>query len=87
MSADRPRPLVAGNWKMNGRMASAKVLNEIREGYTPGLKGKADLLVCPPVTLLHIFAHMALGSRIAEHTSWASSGVATSPVPMAQTGS
>ena len=65
MSVDRPRPLVAGNWKMNGRMGSAEVLNEIRRGYTPGLKSKVDLLVCPPATLVHIFAHIALGSRIA----------------------
>jgi triosephosphate isomerase len=65
MSVDRPRPLVAGNWKMNGRMASAKVLGEIREGYTPGLKGKVDLLVCPPATLVHTFAHVALGSHVA----------------------
>jgi triosephosphate isomerase len=65
MSVDRPRPLVAGNWKMNGRMGSAEVLNEIRKGYTPGLKSKVDLLVCPPATLIHIFAHVALGSRVA----------------------
>src|SRR5918998_3754682 len=65
MSVDRPRPLVAGNWKMNGRMGSAEVLNEIRKGCTPGLKSKVDLLVCPPATLVHIFAHQALGTRIA----------------------
>lgn len=65
MSVDRPRPLVAGNWKMNGRVASTKVLGEIREGYTPGLKGKVDLLVCPPATLVHSFAQLAVGSRIA----------------------
>ena len=65
MSVDRLRPLVAGNWKMNGRMASSKVLTDIRDGYTPGLKGKVDLLVCPPATLIHIFAHVTLGSRIA----------------------
>src|SRR5918998_3033091 len=65
MSVDRPRPLVAGNWKMNGRMGSAEVLNEIRKGCTPGLKSKVDLLVCPPATLVHIFAHIALGSRVA----------------------
>ena len=29
MSVDRPRPLVAGNWKMNGLKSSAKVLEEI----------------------------------------------------------
>lgn len=65
MTAERPRPLVAGNWKMNGQKRSAKVLGEIGEGYTPELRGKADLLVCPPVTLLLTFAHVALGSRIA----------------------
>jgi triosephosphate isomerase len=65
MSVDRPRPLVAGNWKMNGLHSSAKVLGEIKQGYTPGLKSKVDLLVCPPATLIMTFAHMALGSRIA----------------------
>ena len=65
MSVDRPRPLVAGNWKMNGLHRSAKVLGEIKEGYTPGLRSKAELLVCPPATLLMTFAHVALGSRIA----------------------
>jgi triosephosphate isomerase (TIM) len=65
MSVDRPRPLVAGNWKMNGRVASTKVLGEIRDGYTPGLRARVDLLVCPPATLTHAFAHVALGTRIA----------------------
>jgi triosephosphate isomerase len=65
MNADRPRPLVAGNWKMNGHRSSAKVLGEIGEGYTPGLRAKVDLLVCPPATLIQAFAHVALGSRIA----------------------
>ena len=65
MGVDRPRPLVAGNWKMNGRKASATVLGEIKQGYTAGLKAKADLLVCPPATLIGSFAHEALGSGIA----------------------
>ncbi len=65
MSVDRPRPLVAGNWKMNGRMASSKVLSEIREGYTPGLRSKVDLLVCPPATLIHLFAREAAGALVA----------------------
>ena len=41
------KPLVAGNWKMNGLRHSAEVLREIAAGYTPGLRAKADLLVCP----------------------------------------
>ncbi|MFC4173589.1 triose-phosphate isomerase [Microvirga sp. GCM10011540] len=65
MSVDRPRPLVAGNWKMNGLRMSAKVLGDIQAGYTPGLKAKVDLLVCPPATLLFTFAHISVGSRIA----------------------
>ena len=34
---DRPRPLIAGNWKMNGLRRSLKTLTEIEAGYTPGL--------------------------------------------------
>jgi triosephosphate isomerase (TIM) len=63
--SDRPRPLVAGNWKMNGLKRSVAVLEELREGYAPELKARVDLLVCPPATLVHIFAVEALGSRIA----------------------
>jgi triosephosphate isomerase (TIM) len=65
MSADRPRPLVAGNWKMHGLKSSVQVLHALAEGYTPGLKAKVDLLVCPPATLIHAFALQAHGSDIA----------------------
>jgi triosephosphate isomerase len=65
MSVDRPRPLVAGNWKMNGLRASAEVLRSVQAGYTPGLKARVELLVCPPATLVHAFAREAVGSRIA----------------------
>jgi triosephosphate isomerase (TIM) len=72
MSAGWPRPLVAGNWKMHGLKSSVQVLNEIAEGYTPELKAKVDLLVCPPATLMHAFAlqgqviigHRQLGARL-----------------------
>jgi len=65
MSDERPRPLVAGNWKMNGFRSSVEVLREVQAGYTPGLKAKAELLVCPPATLVHPFAREAVGSRVA----------------------
>jgi len=65
MSVDRPRPLVAGNWKMNGLRSSAKVLEAVHAGYTPGLKAKVDLAVCPPATLVGSLAVLAVGSRIA----------------------
>src|SRR5215211_4555212 len=65
MSVERPLPLVAGNWKMNGLRSSMEVLREIEAGYTPGLKAKAELLVCPPATLIHLFARESVGSRVA----------------------
>jgi triosephosphate isomerase len=65
MNASKPRPLVAGNWKMNGLKDSAKTLREIMEGHGPELRAKADLLVCPPATLLSAFAQIAGGSAVA----------------------
>jgi triosephosphate isomerase len=57
-------PLVAGNWKMNGRAASRGELTKIMAG-AGALTGKADLMVCPPATLIAGFASMAQGSGVA----------------------
>ncbi|MEN3378583.1 MAG: triosephosphate isomerase, partial [Hyphomicrobiales bacterium] len=57
------RPLVAGNWKMNGRKAAEAELAKMVDGAA-GLTG-ADLMVCPPFTLLALFAERAKGSRLA----------------------
>jgi triosephosphate isomerase len=65
MTQDRPRPLVAGNWKMNGSTGSLPVLEAIKAGYGPDLAARADLLVCPPATLVHAFAVAAAGSPLA----------------------
>ncbi|MDQ0513261.1 triose-phosphate isomerase [Ancylobacter amanitiformis] len=59
------RPLVAGNWKMNGVKASIAEFGRICEGYDHALRAKVDLLVAPPATLLSTLAVVALGSRIA----------------------
>jgi triosephosphate isomerase len=64
MSVDRPRPLVAGNWKMNGRKAALEVLGEIAAGYGEDLRDKVDLAVFPPATLLATFAEQASGTGI-----------------------
>jgi triosephosphate isomerase len=56
------RPLVAGNWKMNGLAASAAELEAIIAGAR-GLP-KADFMICPPATLLARFAELAQGSRV-----------------------
>ncbi|MBV9530459.1 MAG: triose-phosphate isomerase [Bradyrhizobium sp.] len=54
------RPLIAGNWKMNGLKASMAEFEEILEGV-PAVAAKADLLVCPPATLISGFAKTARG--------------------------
>jgi triosephosphate isomerase (TIM) len=58
------RPLVAGNWKMNGLGASAAKLDTIVAGAAK-LPARVDILVCPPFTLLAAFAARARGSRVA----------------------
>jgi triosephosphate isomerase (TIM) len=57
------RPLVAGNWKMNGLAASACELEAIIAGAR-GLPD-ADFMICPPATLVAHFAKLARGSRVA----------------------
>jgi triosephosphate isomerase len=64
MAGPEPWPLVAGNWKMNGLKAAAAELGRIIQGYAE-LRPRADLMVCPPATLLMTFAHVALGTRVA----------------------
>ena len=63
MSA-RKRPLIAGNWKMNGLKASGAELQAIIAASAP-ISRKADLLICPPATLVQAFAARARGSAVA----------------------
>ena len=55
---DAVRPLIAGNWKMNGLTAAMTEFEAMLRG-APDVLDKADLLVCPPVTLLATFAQRA----------------------------
>ena len=52
MAQRQRRPLVAGNWKMNGLKASARRARARSSQGARGAAGKADLLVCPPATLI-----------------------------------
>ena len=61
---DAIRPLIAGNWKMNGLKASMAEFEAMLAG-AKALAGKADLLVCPPATLVAAFADKAKGREIA----------------------
>jgi len=56
------RPLVAGNWKMNGLAASLGELRKIIAGA--GELAAADVAICPPATLIAAFAKAAAGSRV-----------------------
>ena len=60
--SNTPRPLIAGNWKMNGLKASVAEFEAMLAGASK-VTGKADLLVCPPVTLIADFADKARGSK------------------------
>jgi triosephosphate isomerase len=58
------RPLIAGNWKMNGTKAEATdLLNGIKAGAA-GME-KVDVAVCPPFPYLHIAEELLADSAIA----------------------
>ena len=60
--SDDIRPLIAGNWKMNGLKSSLIEFEAMLAGASD-LAAKADLLVCPPATLIAGFAERARGSK------------------------
>ena len=62
---DRPHPLLAGNWKMNGLRAALGEIAAMGQAYDSSLRSKVDLLVCPPATLIHAAAAMTEGSGVA----------------------
>ena len=53
------RPLVAGNWKMNGTRDNLDQIKAIAEGLGPDLADKIDALICPPATLLYVATAIA----------------------------
>ncbi len=48
------KPLVAGNWKMNGLRASLDQIKAMAEGVKGSLSEKVETLICPPATLLYV---------------------------------
>lgn len=57
------RPLIAGNWKMNGTKAEAA---ELLRGIVAGVSGmsKVDVAVCPPFPYLQVAEDMLKGTAI-----------------------
>ncbi len=56
------RQLIAGNWKMNGKLADGAALAASLDAQAGDLA--CDLLICPPATLLATLAAQLSGSKI-----------------------
>src|SRR5260370_22125774 len=56
------RPLVGGNGKRNGRRPAAAELSRTVQGGKE--LGAVDLMICPPATLIALFAAAAAGSAV-----------------------
>ncbi len=75
------RPLVAGNWKMNGLAAALaegrRVQDRLAEAaFAPSV----DVMICPPATLIAALARQAAGSRLlvgAQDCHWQEKGAHT----------
>jgi len=57
------RPLVAGNWKMNGTTANLKEAR-LLASMLRDVKLKCDVMLCPPSTLIYRARHVMKGSKI-----------------------
>ena len=62
MGTANVRPLVAGNWKMNGLAAGLGEARKVRDGLGTAA---CDVMICPPATLVAALAGEARGSRLA----------------------
>ena len=79
------RPLVAGNWKMNGTRDSLNELKAMAEG-APDLSDKIDMLICPPATLLYVATALVTDSPLkigAQDCHTAQSGAFTGDISAA----
>jgi triosephosphate isomerase len=57
------RHLIAGNWKMNGQADSLREALLIAEGAKEA-EGKADVMLCPPATLIERMRELTMGSPL-----------------------
>jgi triosephosphate isomerase len=66
LMAKKPKPLVAGNWKMNGLLSSRRELARLaRKLARSKQKPRCEVIVCPPATLVALARVEARGSRLA----------------------
>ena len=78
------RPLVAGNWKMNGLKGQLREAAAVRDAVSgAGARYGADVMICPPASLLGALAEAAQGSSLlvgAQDCHWAASGAYTGDI-------
>ena len=63
MASEGPRPLVAGNWKMNGSLTMLKE-PRLLAAMLKDVKLKADVMVCPPAIILRRVKSVLKGTKI-----------------------
>jgi triosephosphate isomerase (TIM) len=59
------KPLVVGNWKMNGLRRDLETLLAIGAALDAPLRARVDAMICPPASLLYPAAAACLGSGLA----------------------
>lgn len=80
------RPLVAGNWKMNGTAASLPELHAIGNGFMHGLDAETAALICVPATLLADAAEILKSTPVkvgGQDCHWNDSGAHTGDISAA----
>jgi triosephosphate isomerase len=78
------RPLIAGNWKMNGLSASLGEARRVQQRLgQPGFAAGVEVMLCPPATLVAALAREAAGSRLlvgAQDCHWEARGARTGDI-------
>jgi triosephosphate isomerase len=59
------KPLIAGNWKMNGLKPSLNAAMEIARSCDVSVRARADVLICPPATLVYALSAALIGTGVA----------------------
>jgi triosephosphate isomerase len=63
MAQKTPKPLVAGNWKMNGTTAALKEAR-LLAGMLKDVRLKCEVMICPPATLITSIKSVVKGAKI-----------------------
>ena len=82
MASDGPRPLVAGNWKMNGSVAMLKE-PRLLAAMLKDVKLKAEVMVCPPAIIARRVKSVLKGTKIrvgGQDCHWNPSGAHTGDI-------